>query len=223
MILTNLSTTWYTELQQALLESFNLEGFELLCSKFNMRIEQLHGVTLGDKVASLIEQMEQQDRIAELLDTCQQLHTRISWADIRQMLPKSTPLVPLSERFSMQIQPNILDTEGICEVIINNEGIQRTNYTITGSDPLGALNLTNEQERQKVVSPGYSARLTLHVAPKKRPLFGLPKYLPFTIYVSTPDHYLQAATGHIIVKPLLSTWFTKFAARLTNHMPAKSG
>lgn len=217
----DLASTWCIALHQALMESFNLEGFELLCSDLNVAIEELDGQTLADKIASLLTYMEQTQRLHSLIDACENLHSRASWYDMRLLLPQAIPFVPLAERFSLEIQPKILPKSGHCEVIISNEGIQRTSYTIVGSDPFDVLNLGEEQERQKMISPGYKAKVKLRVAPKKRPFIGPPLRHTFTVYVSTTPHNQQVAQGQIIIKPLLPAWVTTLVTRLKKLMPAR--
>ncbi|MCB8942218.1 MAG: hypothetical protein H6658_00435 [Ardenticatenaceae bacterium] len=114
--------------------------------------------------------------------------------------------IPLAERFSIELHPAVLEEPGICEIVINNEGIERTNYTISGSDPVGILTLSDEEERQKVVLPGDATRIHLHVAPKKRPFLGRTQNHTFTVQVSTSEQNTQTVTGKITVKPLLPLW-----------------
>jgi len=114
--------------------------------------------------------------------------------------------IPLSERFSIEIEPEILPDTGCCEVIIHNEGIRRTSYAIMAHDFIISLNFSEGQGRQKMVAPGQTERVSLHVSAKKRPLFGRPHPYPFTVQVYTPAYSQRSVAGQIIVKPLLPTW-----------------
>lgn len=216
----DLATTWWLELHQALIESFNLEAFELLCSDLKIIPEELDGDTLAEKVVNLIDYIEEEDRLVELVNACESLHSRASWNDIRHLLPRPTHIVPLAERFSLKIKPEILTKASYCEVTIHNEGIQRTSYTITGSDPFGLLQVADGQEWQKVVSPGCKGRLNIRVMPKKRPWLGLPRRHTFTIHARTTLQNQQTVEGQIIIKPILPVWVNRFISRLKGLMPA---
>jgi hypothetical protein len=69
-----------------------------------------------------------------------------------------------------------------------------------------ALKFSEGQGRRKMVSPGQTETVNLHVAVKKRPLFGRPQLCPFTVQVFTPAYSQQSVAGQIIVKPLLPIW-----------------
>ena len=195
---------WRIELQQALLNSFDREGLDLLC--FGFDVTEDNAPSPAYKAMRLIKQMEKRQRLNDLLDACQRLRPTASWYNLRPLLPQFPPTVPLSERFSAKIEPEILSGEGQCEVTIYNEGTHRTRYTISGHDPAIPLNFSEGQGRQKIVSPGRKKRVSLHISPKKRPLIGNPQPYPFAVQISTPTHNLQSIEGQIIVKPLLPLW-----------------
>ena len=209
------STDWCLQLHQSIIEAFDLDGLDLLCFGLDIPFETLHGSNRISKALSLIKLMERQQRLTEVINACQRLRPTTPWNYIHSLLPKPLSPVPLSERFSLKLYPNTLEDGGVCEVTINNEGIQRTSYTIMGKDPTGILSLANGQERQKMVSPGSTAKINLCVIPKKRPLIGRPRNHSFTIQVSTSLQHQQTITGQIVVKPLMPNWVTSLFSLLS--------
>ena len=199
-------TNWYMQLQQNIINAFDLEGLDLLCFGLDISFENLQGKNRTNKAISLIEHMKRQQRLAELVNACQRLRPTVAWNNIRPLRPKTSSSVPLSERFSLELHPEILEDGGVCEVVINNEGIQFTKYTIIGDDPAGIVTLEDGQERQKSVSAGDTGKINLRVVPRKRPLIGRPRNHTFTVQVRTSPHHHQSVTGQIVVNPLLPSW-----------------
>ena len=206
---------WCTQLHQTIIQAFDFDGLDLLCFGLDIPFDVLPGSNRESKARSLIELMERQQRLPELINACQRLRPTISWNHIHSLLPEPTAPIPLSERFSLKLYPDTLEDAGVCEVIINNEGIQRTSYTIKGSDSAGVLNLSNGQEHQKVIAPGTSAKINLPVVPKKRPLIGRPRHHTFTVRVSTSSQHQKTVAGQITVKPLVPHWVATLLSLLS--------
>ena len=197
------------------MKAFDCDGLDLLCFGLDIPFDVLPGSNREGKARSLIELMERQQRLPELINACQRLRPTVSWNHIRSLLPESTEPIPLSERFSLKLYPDSLEDAGVCEVIINNEGIQRTSYTIKGSDSAGVLNLADGQEQQKVVAPGSTAKINLPVVPKKRPLIGRSRHHTFTVQVSTSPQHQKTVAGQITIKPLVPSWVATLLSLLS--------
>ena len=112
MTITTPSTNWCKALHQTLIELFNIEALDLICFGLGIQIETLNGHNLSNKAISLIEYMQQQRRLNELIDSCQRLRPSYPWDDFRQLIPQSTPVAPLVEPFSIEIDPESLQKAG---------------------------------------------------------------------------------------------------------------
>jgi hypothetical protein len=204
MIITTPSKERYSELQQALIQSFNIEALDLICIGLGIQIETLKGHNLAHKALSLIEYMDRHRRANELIDTCQRLRPSYGWDAFRQLMPRSPQIAPPDELFSIEIHPEILRQPGSWAFTINDDDIERAISPIKDSGHFETLKISVGQSYQKMVSLGDSAKVKLNVVPKKFPLFGRSKNHTFIIQVGASAR--QSITGQLASKPLLPFW-----------------
>ena len=213
MIITTPSKERYSELQQALIQSFNIEALDLICIGLGIQIETLKGHNLAHKALSLIEFMDQHKRLNELIDACQRLRPSYCWDAFRQLVTRLPQLAPLDELFSIEIHPEILQQPGSWAVTINDDDIKRAISPDKESDHLETLKISVGQKYQKVASFGDSAKVKLNVVPKKLPLFGRSKNHTFIIQVGPSAR--QSITGQLASKPLLPLWIVALISFLS--------
>lgn len=113
------------------------------------------------------------------------------------------------EDFNLDLHPSNLQEKVTCRLTIDDQSNFQNEYTVMGLDDSDALVfefdepqnaiLTNfdEQQQQLKVAPRQEAWLGFRVRPRKRPLFGANKTLPFKIRVRTPQTDWQSLTGQV--------------------------
>ncbi|MEM7330979.1 MAG: protein kinase [Chloroflexota bacterium] len=110
-----------------------------------------------------------------------------------------------SEKFSLGVWPLDIPQNGICQILIRNEGNTNGRFSLTGasSDP----NLTFLGERGQIrVDSGQATTLSMTVATGKRPMFGRKQHVPFNIKVRSEAGHEQTETGRLEVTPRLPAW-----------------
>jgi serine/threonine protein kinase len=109
------------------------------------------------------------------------------------------------ERFSVDMRPKTLPGQGLCRVLIRNEGNFDATYTVTGRDPAEAVHFDDQHKRAHIAA-GKSGTVDLNIAPKKRPLLGRSQTLPFEVQVSTATSPRQSIAGQLEVRPIMPPW-----------------
>ncbi len=131
-------------------------------------------------------------------------------------IAKASVVVNSLEDFSLDLHPSNLQEKVTCRLTISDHSNFQNEYTIMGIDDSDALLfefdepqnaiLSNfdEQQQQIKVSPRQEAWLGFRIRPRKRPLFGSNKTLPFKIRVRTPETEWQSLNGQVEITPRIT-------------------
>lgn len=110
-----------------------------------------------------------------------------------------------AERFTIGVWPLEIPQNGMCQVLIRNEGNTNGRFSMMGqsSNP----NITFLGERGQVrLDPGQATTLALSVASEKRPLFGRRQHIPFEIKVRSETGSEKTETGRLELNPQFPAW-----------------
>lgn len=120
------------------------------------------------------------------------------------------------EDFGLDMHPSNLQEKITCRLIISDHSNFQNEFTIMGIDDSDALAfefdepqnaiLTNfdEQQQQIKVAPRQEAWLGFRIKPKKRPLFGSVKTMPFKMRIRTPETDWQSLNGQVEIAPRIT-------------------
>lgn len=110
-----------------------------------------------------------------------------------------------SEQFSLGIWPLDIPQNGICQILIRNEGNTHARFSVTGNSADSRLNFLGERGQVRV-DPGQATTLKMTVASAKRPLFGRRQQIPFDIKVRSETGMEQSENGRLELDPHLPSW-----------------
>ena len=125
-------------------------------------------------------------------------------------------IVKSLEDFTLDMHPSNLQEKVTCRLTISDHSNFQNEYTIMGIDDSDALMfefdepqnaiLTNfdDQQQQIKVSPRQEAWLGFRIRPRKRPLFGSNKVLPFKVRVRTLETEWQSLNGQVEISPRIT-------------------
>src|SRR5690606_23824602 len=103
-------------------------------------------------------------------------------------------------QFSMGLQPDELEQEGVSRVSIRNTGSAVGTFTVTGRARQQQLRfeppLTTLQ-----IAPGQTSVVDLHVSARERPLFGNKRNIPFEVEVASDAAPAQTLPGRFVLRP----------------------
>ena len=110
---------------------------------------------------------------------------------------------PFSQ-FATDMRPKQLTNNGVCRVLVRNDGNSEATYSLSGRDPAQAVQF--EQPRQQLTVPaGGKDTVDFQVGAAQRPFTGNPRTLPFTIQVSSGAES-QTLQGQLLSKPIIPGW-----------------
>ena len=106
----------------------------------------------------------------------------------------------------VSMRPEKLTNAGYCQLRLHNGGNAPIYYKIEGRDPAQALRFTEVQEGY--LPRGDEMAVSVAVSTKgKRPLWGQPRLLPFSILVHTRRREEPIEQrGQVEVEPRIPTW-----------------
>ncbi|MCB9007513.1 MAG: protein kinase [Ardenticatenaceae bacterium] len=107
-------------------------------------------------------------------------------------------------QFATDMRPREIVNNGICRVLVRNDGNFDSTFTLSGSD--GAKAVQFEQPTQQISIPaGGKDTVDFQVSSAQRPFTGNPRTTPFTIQVSSGPES-QTLQGQLTTKPMLPGW-----------------
>ena len=107
-------------------------------------------------------------------------------------------------QFVIDMRPREITNNGVCRVLVRNDGNYETTYSLSGSDPARAVQF--EQPRQQLTVPaGGRDTVDFQVGAAQRPFTGNPQTVPFTIQVSSGSES-QSVKGQLTTKPIIPGW-----------------
>lgn len=110
-----------------------------------------------------------------------------------------------NDRFSIGVWPLDVTQNGICQILIRNEGNRDGRYSVVGSST--DQNVTFMGERGQIrIPPGEATTLSMAVGSETRPLFGRQQQIPFKINVRSETGQEQTETGQLGLQPLFPAW-----------------
>jgi eukaryotic-like serine/threonine-protein kinase len=114
-------------------------------------------------------------------------------------------LVESYEDFALALRPRSLRGDGICRVLIRNQGNAEAVYQITAHDP--ELDLAFDPPRASMrLAPGRAGGLNFSVEAGSRPFIGRRRRKQFEIWVRTATGFAERLTGDVVVRPVLPLW-----------------
>lgn len=120
------------------------------------------------------------------------------------------------EEFVLDLHPSNLQEKITCRLTISDHSNFQNQYTIMGIDDSDALVFDfdepqnailvdfKEQQQQIKVAPRQEAWVGFRIRPRKRPLLGANKTLPFKIRVRTPVTDWQSLNGQVEITPRIT-------------------
>jgi len=120
------------------------------------------------------------------------------------------------EDFGLDMHPSNLQEQVTCRLTISDQSNFQNEYTIMGIDDSDALEFDfdepqnailahfDEQQQQIKVLPRQEAWMGFRIRPRKRPLFGSTKTMPFKIRVRTPETDWQSLNGQVEISPRIT-------------------
>ena len=107
-------------------------------------------------------------------------------------------------QFAIDMRPRELTNNGLCRVLVRNDGNYDATFNLSGGD--GAKAVQFEQPTQQITIPaGGKDTVDFQVSSAERPFTGNPRTHPFTIQVSSGPE-TQALQGQLTTKPILPGW-----------------
>ncbi|WP_420640953.1 protein kinase domain-containing protein [Candidatus Leptofilum sp.] len=107
-------------------------------------------------------------------------------------------------QFAIDMRPKEIINNGLCRVLVRNDGNFEATYRLSGDD--GAKAVQFEQPTQQVTIPaGGKATVDFQIAAAQRPFTGNPRANPFNIQVSSGPES-QTLQGKLVTKPILPGW-----------------
>ncbi len=107
-------------------------------------------------------------------------------------------------QFAIDMRPREITNNGVCRVLVRNDGNFETTYSLTGGDPAQAVQF--EQPSQQLTLPaGGKNTVDFQVGAAQRPFTGNPRTNPFTIQVNSGSES-QAVQGQLTTKPIIPGW-----------------
>ena len=107
-------------------------------------------------------------------------------------------------QFASDMRPRQITNNGVCRVLVRNDGNFETSYSLNGSDPANAVQF--EQAQQQLTLPaGGKDTVDFQVGAAQRPFTGNPRTVPFTIQVTSGPES-QSLQGQLITKPIIPGW-----------------
>lgn len=107
-------------------------------------------------------------------------------------------------QFAIDMRPREVTNNGVCRVLVRNDGNFDATYSLTGSDGTKAVQF--EQASQQITIPaGGKDTVDFQVSSAQRPFTGNARTNPFTIQVSSGPE-TQTLQGQLTTKPMLPGW-----------------
>ncbi len=107
-------------------------------------------------------------------------------------------------QFAIDMRPREVTNNGVCRVLVRNDGNFDATYSLTGSDGTKAVQF--EQASQQITVPaGGKDTVDFQVSSAQRPFTGNARTNPFTIQVSSGPE-TQTLQGQLTTKPMLPGW-----------------
>ncbi|MFO7683687.1 MAG: Calx-beta domain-containing protein, partial [Chloroflexota bacterium] len=125
-------------------------------------------------------------------------------------------IIKSQEEFVLDLHPSNLQEKITCRLTISDHSNFQNEYTIMGIDDSDALVFDfdepqnailvdfKEQQQQIKVAPRQEAWVGFRIRPRKRPLLGANKTLPFKIRVRTPASDWQSLNGQVEIYPRIT-------------------
>jgi eukaryotic-like serine/threonine-protein kinase len=111
------------------------------------------------------------------------------------------------------MRPHRLNNDGVCRLLVLNDGRQPATITLEVRDPKQAL-LADNNQKTVTVAPNGRGVVDFRLMVEKRPLLWRRTY-PFQIIVSPPQAESESHEGQIIARPRLPGWFVGSMLLLT--------
>jgi serine/threonine protein kinase/pSer/pThr/pTyr-binding forkhead associated (FHA) protein len=111
--------------------------------------------------------------------------------------------------FNTEIYPERVRNRGRVELTIRNTGNTYDTYNIQTRDREGDVNFSIEGGVQYAIPPGRTENITVRVAPRRRPLFGAARSMPFDVVVQPVDDVAggpQTRSGELAVTSRFAVW-----------------
>ncbi len=111
--------------------------------------------------------------------------------------------------FNAEIYPERVRNRGRVELTLRNTGNTYDTYNIKTRDREGDVNFSIEGGVQYAVPPGRTENINVRVAPRRRPLFGAARSLPFDIIVEPVEEVAggpQTRNGELAVTSRFAIW-----------------
>ncbi|MCB8947553.1 MAG: protein kinase [Ardenticatenaceae bacterium] len=107
-------------------------------------------------------------------------------------------------QFAIDMRPKEVTNNGLCRVLVRNDGNFDATYSLAGRDTSQAVQF--EQATQQITVPaGGKDTVDFQVSSAQRPFTGNASTHPFTIQVSSGPES-QSLQGQLITKPILPGW-----------------
>jgi tRNA A-37 threonylcarbamoyl transferase component Bud32 len=117
------------------------------------------------------------------------------------------------EQFALELQPTHISDGATALLLLANQGNAPLALALSGQDPADALTFSSPQ-REIVVPPGERAEMPFRVEARRRPLFGKPQQLPFTVQATTSAGTGRATQGQLALSPRLPAWLAPVLAAI---------
>jgi serine/threonine protein kinase len=107
-------------------------------------------------------------------------------------------------QFAIDIRPREITNNGVCRVLVRNDGNFDATYRLSGGD--GAKAVQFEEPNQQITVPaGGRDTVDFQVRAAQRPFTGNARTDPFTIQVNSGPE-TQSLQGQLITKPIIPGW-----------------
>lgn len=123
------------------------------------------------------------------------------------------PARPPRSRFSLTVWPHTLPGEGVCHILLQNEGDLEEKYTLVLRDETGQLQIS-QPESVITLKPGESQMIYRRIRPRLQPWVGRTQLYPYVVEVRSHSGMIQRDTAVLQVRPFLSVaqfWLLLFA------------
>lgn len=109
------------------------------------------------------------------------------------------------EQFALDLQPSQLRSGKEARLQVVNQGNAPLRLRLSGRDPAGAVQFSSAR-RELTLAAGERDGIDFQVEARERPFAGTNKQLPFSVQAASESGTAQAASGQLLVTPVIPAW-----------------